>query len=773
MHKERIGVKRLLTGFLLSYISVFLIPLLLGIIIYGETQRMVKKDIINNNMLMLEQIRDVVDGRLKEITKMATQLSLNPKVSYFSNIGTLADNQSIYYNIWDFTRDLKSYTVTDEFVSSFFIWFRKSNMVITPNTSYRLSSFYGRYFSFGDMPEQQWHNNILERYHQGSFLPASPIFFEARSYTAITYIQSFPLSSANNPRGSIVILIDENTVKSLIKRICIFDTGWAYIADDAGRMITFFSKDAQKDNYPRTIDDVQMGAFVEKNIEGKNMTVVAAESSFNRWKYVAVLPSDSVMSKVNYIKSITITTIIVSVILSIFMSFYLSYRKTRPLKEIIQTLVELFGFPERGNNNVYTYVKNRIKDIAKSNQILENSMRNQAPLLRAAFFDHLLNGQYRTNGEIATVLSHIGLDILEQHFAVLLINTLQYGEEVNCNILRESDAIRVIVRDIITETPLNGKSYLHYIDESKIALLLCLEAQNCETCITSTENFIAQISRKLSSQYNIHTVYGAGRIYEELVDISCSYSEAKQVLDFKSISKTDDILWYHEIPKTEHRYDYNIDCELRLMNYVKTGNKKALERVLDQIYGENITKRKLPMTTIQQLMSEIHGTVYKLSDHSTEDQPIQEISNEFPDVDSMFTYLRSSLKSLCDFYSQTSNQDHAGTIKEIVDYISEQYHNSDLSLDVISNRFNTSPSYMSQLFKDKTGDNLFSFIEKIRIEKALNLLLQQNLSINQIALMVGYNSDKSFRRAFKRVNGTSPTLYRVKIKEADHCYEMK
>ena len=52
------------------------------------------------------------------------------------------------------------------------------------------------------------------------------------------------------------------------------------------------------------------------------------------------------------------------------------------------------------------------------------------------------------------------------------------------------------------------------------------------------------------------------------------------------------------------------------------------------------------------------------------------------------------------------------------------------------------------------------FIEKCRIEKACNLIKNTNMKIGDIAETVGYTSDVSFRRAFKKVTGISPGEYR-------------
>lgn len=85
---------------------------------------------------------------------------------------------------------------------------------------------------------------------------------------------------------------------------------------------------------------------------------------------------------------------------------------------------------------------------------------------------------------------------------------------------------------------------------------------------------------------------------------------------------------------------------------------------------------------------------------------------------------------------------------------------TDLCLSTAAAHFGLSPAYLSQLFKEETGENLSDFIERIRMEHAGRLLANPALFVGDIARQLGYNSDKVFRRAFKRVKGISPTDFR-------------
>lgn len=97
---------------------------------------------------------------------------------------------------------------------------------------------------------------------------------------------------------------------------------------------------------------------------------------------------------------------------------------------------------------------------------------------------------------------------------------------------------------------------------------------------------------------------------------------------------------------------------------------------------------------------------------------------------------------------------------EIIRYIHERYSDAELTLYRIAEHIGKPEKYISQMFKEHTGTNPSDYVELVRIGKAAELLQEKLLTIDEIAAQVGYNSAHSFRRAFKRVRGVSPSTFR-------------
>jgi YesN/AraC family two-component response regulator len=109
---------------------------------------------------------------------------------------------------------------------------------------------------------------------------------------------------------------------------------------------------------------------------------------------------------------------------------------------------------------------------------------------------------------------------------------------------------------------------------------------------------------------------------------------------------------------------------------------------------------------------------------------------------------------------QTARKRTGEIIDKITLYINEHYIKPDISLNYLAEMFNISPSYLSKSFKDYTTINFVDYIIQVRMKAAQSLLLESQLTINQIAEQVGYANVTSFMRSFKKINGLTPSEYR-------------
>ncbi|GIP19281.1 hypothetical protein J40TS1_49230 [Paenibacillus montaniterrae] len=147
---------------------------------------------------------------------------------------------------------------------------------------------------------------------------------------------------------------------------------------------------------------------------------------------------------------------------------------------------------------------------------------------------------------------------------------------------------------------------------------------------------------------------------------------------------------------------------------------------------------------------------------------------DYPSIRDYIQALQQQLLRLNQFYyefkcSYRNSQD----LNEAIRFIYENYHKP-LDLAMVSNHVSLNYTYFSNLFKKNIGKGFAEYLRDVRLDKARRLLAETEHKIVEVAAMVGYESYKSFTRAFRDVMGMQPTEYRqmmrqkVKMEEQYH-----
>lgn len=103
-------------------------------------------------------------------------------------------------------------------------------------------------------------------------------------------------------------------------------------------------------------------------------------------------------------------------------------------------------------------------------------------------------------------------------------------------------------------------------------------------------------------------------------------------------------------------------------------------------------------------------------------------------------------------------------IENVQTYIRHNYQKS-LTQDFIASLFYLNRSYLSTLFRQRTGMKFIDYLNHVRIDKAAELLQTSDRKMYQISKAVGYDNPKYFFRIFKKKMGCSPEQYRRKYQE--------
>ncbi|QOR67195.1 response regulator [Cytobacillus suaedae] len=99
------------------------------------------------------------------------------------------------------------------------------------------------------------------------------------------------------------------------------------------------------------------------------------------------------------------------------------------------------------------------------------------------------------------------------------------------------------------------------------------------------------------------------------------------------------------------------------------------------------------------------------------------------------------------------------SMKKIGEYLKKNYQ-YEINLQEIADSFYLSREYISRRFKQEFNETITDYLTRIRMEKAKEMLKNQQLKIYEIAYQVGYQNEKYFSKVFKKFVGCTPNEYR-------------
>jgi AraC-like DNA-binding protein len=100
------------------------------------------------------------------------------------------------------------------------------------------------------------------------------------------------------------------------------------------------------------------------------------------------------------------------------------------------------------------------------------------------------------------------------------------------------------------------------------------------------------------------------------------------------------------------------------------------------------------------------------------------------------------------------------SLKDFLDYINNNFQESDLTLEQVSNQTGINQRRIANFIQQNFGCNFKTYINQIRINEAKRLLKETNLNMGEIAFKVGFSNQSHFNRVFKSLVNINPSEFR-------------
>ena len=105
---------------------------------------------------------------------------------------------------------------------------------------------------------------------------------------------------------------------------------------------------------------------------------------------------------------------------------------------------------------------------------------------------------------------------------------------------------------------------------------------------------------------------------------------------------------------------------------------------------------------------------------------------------------------------------HDSLIQEVISYMHMNIA-KELTLKETAKEFHLTPHYLGQLFKTDRNETFNSYLTRIRLEKACELLRNSELKLYEVGLRIGYQDQRYFSRRFRQVYGITPKQFRINL----------
>lgn len=738
---------------LISYLSVLIIPILIGTLIYYSAVSSTTKMVRNYSHSMLNQSINTIDAQLKELESIPFYLSSLSELTT-KNV-EIPPGSSKVYDIYQLYQHIPKFSLTNNLISNTQIILLNNEFILTDYNALRITpQTYSGLLSYTGMDLSEFWTFAKGNIYDNEFVQ----FTDAQGNITPVIINSITDKQARFPQALVIIQLKKDSLKNTMSDLLIDSGSRVFLLDQNNNLIT----SAQGKDAILSLEDTlaYLKEHPEEDADYKNDIVTTIKSDYNDWRYCIFSPKEAVMAGLAATKQRVILLTTISLIISFLFTAFLCMRKAAVLKQVVAYLSGDEPEISASNNNEFSYVINAASKLKTNNKELTQNMLSQKPLLDATVLRNAFSGTINKPEELQYLFSTLDIQPDNQHFAVLLIHAKPINEAAQSELTKYPVLLAALVRECIEKNAPCPVYSLDIDNRQKVVLLIgnSVEKQNFwQQLVQFAEN-----TREMSLQKNsIILNFCASDIYDMVDDLPRAYNQAIVISQQATRKQGCYFFTSTDIPEIQKLYYYPIQTELELVRLIKTGSQNDLSHLLDTIRNNNLVERTLSSSMLSQLTFSIRSSIIR----GLADLPQEQLSSDAyltihkmndPALDTLFPAILELNKYLVHVNNQLNSSKNERQAEKIMEYISSHYACSDFTIYTICDEFHISESFAYQIFREVIGTSFADILEQIRIEQACQMLSEGKYLIKDIALHVGYTNDNSFRRAFKRVMGVTP-----------------
>ncbi|NOU66308.1 response regulator [Paenibacillus sp. LMG 31461] len=388
--------------------------------------------------------------------------------------------------------------------------------------------------------------------------------------------------------------------------------------------------------------------------------------------------------------------------------------------------------------------------------VLENKYR-----VRKQFFNELIRGEIPSH-RVSNFANRMESQFFQANYCCFIVEMNLYESFRNEYSAVDQNILKYAITNVIEETVMNsGRGVATDLSDNRFIGFLSWEHNRSEMDTEfACQELGSQIVTHLQQYLNQRVSVAFGGPHRGWESIKQAYTEAQNV--------SEDFYYHAEkVVKTPaHRFHYRNDkreeFQQKLADFLvgvqRQVSKEELEKefvVLNQFATDHKIHRSIMAPMLRDLYRDI---IMKFKSGNTSTTDIAEFPIEF-------MAFREQLAYISDFtfqYVHAGQLLHRAEIMRAMRFI-EKNLKQRLTLEAIAEDVNLAPSYFSSLFKKTMNEGVISYINRKKIQLALELLNVQDYSLLELCEEVGIVNEGYFCKLFKEYTGDTPKQYRIKM----------
>lgn len=722
-----------------SYSIFLLVILILGIYLYFSTNENVRNHFLQQNKAMLQSSIRSVDKDLDIMEVFCRQLLQD---NAFKRLASKTNPSDLYFLSDGFSvkKDLAANMYPEILlpINEYYIHLEKTDYLLSSSHFVGQKLFYSGTRLYPDELYDTWVEYLEnEEYH--NTLISFDDFTKAQNVHYYMYVIGLDELTNRSIEASACFVIDAAQFGELFSGIDFYEDGYLIITDEQGNLL--YGKSDLDDPYNKELLDTSIldglkytNDFSYTRMNGEQMLIIHQTSGANSWNYYLALPAWAYKQTFHSTQQLLLVFLSLAFVIGVWLVFVFSRRNVRPIVRLGQELHEA---------------------VETTNQ-LQEVVDKQKPIICNSYVRQLMLGTVASEDEMEYIQDYLGMREEQYSFNVLYAVVYESQDESQASLPDVEKLFPIVLEAMKLYL---GEPLMRYSpsDRTYAVLLSCPKAEE-DSFIMKMQDSVFRLHEYLLDNHAIWFFAGIGRTTDSLINVWEAYQQAQEAINYAS--KNYFFLPYEFIKKDSNVFYYPPELSTKLIHFITSGNKPQVLELFNLIHQENIEERSLPVHLLKYLLSDIRNTLLKArftAPVGTDKSVLDTLDAKF-DKYLSFRLCEEIAITLCDiFQAEQEDTSLAATIEK---YIQEHYQDPSLCLNKISDEFQISESYFSHMFKEKTGVNFSVYLENIRMKEAARLVRETDANLSSLYLEVGYNNGNTFRRAFKKTYGITPSSMR-------------